>query len=178
VKPDGRSVLVMPSAAFHRVADRDMEALIAYLQTIPPVDNELPPTEFKPVGRVMAATMAEDLAFEVRAEPARADRPEPGVTVEYGEYLAGVCAYCHGDDMGGMLEPPGPPGMIPAPSLVATGGWSLDEFERTLRTGERTDKADIDPEFMPLALTETMTDDELRALHAYFASLFAARAGA
>ncbi len=178
VKPDGRSVFVMPSAAFHRVADRDMEALVAYLQTVPPVDNVLPPTAFKTVGRIMAATMAEDLAFEVRSEPARAARPEPSATAEYGAYLAGVCAYCHGDDMGGMLEPPGPPGMIPAPSLVATGKWSFDEFERALRMGERPGKADINPDFMPLALTKPMTDEELHALHAYFVSLYASRPGA
>lgn len=176
VKPDGRSVFVMPSAAFHRVADRDMEALVAYLRTVPPVDNELPPTAFKPVGRIMAATMAEDLAFEVRSEPAQAERPEPGRTVAYGAYLAGICAYCHGDDMQGMLEPPGPPGMLPAPSLVAVGGWTFDEFEHALRTGERPGKEDINAEFMPLALTKHMTDDELGALHAYFASLLSSDA--
>lgn len=172
VRPSGRSLLVMPSAAFHRVADRDMEALIAYLQTVPPVDNELPPTEFRPMGRVLAAgPMKPMLDFEVRAEPARADMPEPGPTAEYGEYLAGICAYCHGDDLGGMLEPPGPPGMIPSPSLIATGQWSLDEFKHALRTGERPGKEDINPEFMPLAITKPMTDDELTALHTYFASL-------
>lgn len=171
VKPNGRSVLIMPSAAFHGIADRDAEALIAYLQTIEPVDHELPPTEFKPVGRVMAATMKEDLAFEVRSEPARADMPEPGPTAEYGEYLASVCAYCHGDDMGGMLEPPGPPGMMAAPSLVATGRWDFEEFERALRTGERPGKADINETFMPLAITKSMTDEELTALYTYFASL-------
>jgi mono/diheme cytochrome c family protein len=176
VKPSGRSVLIMPSAAFHRVADRDIEALIAYLRTVPPVDNELPPTTFKPMGRVLAAGPLKGIDdFEVRTEPARADRPEPGPTAEYGEYLAGVCAYCHGDDMGGMLEPPGPPGMLPAPSLIATGAWSFDEFEHALRTGERPGKEAINPKFMPLALTKTMTDDELRALHTYFGSLFAPR---
>ena len=179
VKPSGRSVLIMPSAAFHRIADPDMEALIAYLRTIPPVDNELPPTTFKPMGRVLAAGPLKGIDdFEVRMEPARADRPEPGPTAEYGEYLAGLCGYCHGDDMGGMLEPPGPPGMIPAPSLVATGGWTFDEFEHALRTGERPGKADINPMFMPLAITKPMTEDELRALHTYFASLYASRTDA
>ena len=177
VKPSGRSVLIMPSAAFHRIGDRDMEALIAYLRTLPPVDNELPPTTYKPMGRVLAAGPLKRMDdFEVRTEAARSDRPEPGPTAEYGAYLAGVCAYCHGDDMSGMQKPPGPPGMIPAPSLVATGGWTFDEFEHALRTGERPGKADINPQFMPLALTKPMTEDELRALHVYFSSLLAERA--
>ena len=172
VKPDGRSVLIMPSAAFHSIADADVAALIAYLQTVEPVDNELPPTTFKPLGRVLAAApMKPMLDFEVRAEPARADRPEPGPTVEYGAYLAGVCAYCHGQNMEGMLEPPGPPGVPPAPSLVAAGKWSLDEFKHTLRTGETPGGRMLDPKFMPLALTKAMTDEELEALYSYFTSL-------
>ena len=172
VKPSGRSVLIMPSAAFHKVADRDMEALIAYLQTIPPVDNELPSTEFRPMGRVLAAGPMKGIdEFEVRTEPARADMPEPGPTAEYGEYLAGVCTYCHGDNMGGMQEPPGPPGMLPAPSLIAVGQWSLDEFKHAARTGERPGKEDINPRFMPLAVTKHLTDDKLEALHTYFVSL-------
>ena len=172
VKPDGRSVLVMPSAAFHSIADADVAALIAFLQTVEPVDNALPTTTFKPLGRVLAAApMKGMLEFEVRAEPARADMPPPGPTAEYGAYLAGVCAYCHGENMEGMEQPPGPPGVIPAPSLVAASHWSLDEFKRTLRTGETPGGRILDPKFMPLALTKAMTDEELEALHTYFASL-------
>lgn len=172
VKPDGRSVLVMPSAAFHSIADADVAALIAYLRTIEAVDNELPPTTFKPLGRVLAAApMKNMLDFEVRTGRARVDLPAAGPTAEYGAYLAGVCAYCHGEDMEGMAQPPGPPGVLPAPSLVAAGKWTLDEFKHTLRVGETPGGRTLDPEFMPLALTKAMTDEELEALHTYFGSL-------
>ncbi len=177
IKPDGRSVLIMPSAAFHGISDRDMAALIAYLQQVPPVDAEHPPTEVRLMGRLLSAGPF-DPAFEVRTDPARADMPEPGPTVEYGAYLAYVCAYCHGENMQGMKEPPGPPGMIPAPPLVAAGQWTFDEFATALRTGVRPSKEEINAEFMPLALTKHMTDDELRALHAYFATLAPSNADA
>ena len=172
VRPNGRALLVMPSAAFHSIADEDVAALIAYLQTVEPVDRELPPTRFKPLGRVLAAApMKAMLDFEVRPERARADRPAPGPTAEYGAYLAGVCAYCHGEDLQGMEQPPGPPGMIPAPSLVAAGAWPLDDFKRALRTGEAPGGRVLNADFMPLALTKAMTDEELEALHTYFGTL-------
>lgn len=172
VKPDGRSVLVMPSAAFHSIADADVAALVAYLRTIEPVDNELPPTVFKPLGRILAAAPMEGmLDFEVRPEAARADMPPPGPTAEYGAYLAGVCAYCHGENFEGMEQPPGPPGVIPAPPLTAAARWSADEFMHTMRTGETPGGRTLDPKFMPIALTQAMTDEELEALHRYFGTL-------
>lgn len=172
VKPDGRSVIVMPSAAFHSISDVDMAALIAYLQTLEPVDNELPTTTFKPLGRILAAgPMKAMLDFEVRSEPARADTPPPGPTADYGAYLAGVCAYCHGENLEGMAEPPGPPGMIPAPGLMAAGKWTFEEFETALRTGVRPNGQEFNATFMPLALTRHMSDEELRALHAHFGTL-------
>lgn len=172
VKPDGRAVIVMPSAAFHSVGDADMAALIAYLQTLEPVDNELPTTTFKPLGRILAAgPMKAMLDFEVRSEPARSEMPTPGPTVEYGAYLAGVCAYCHGENLEGMMEPPGPPGMIPAPGLMAAGRWSFEEFETAVRTGVRPNGKEINATFMPLALTQHMSDQELQALHAYFGTI-------
>ena len=171
IRPDGRPVLIMPSAAFHRLSDEDTAALIAYLQQIPPVDNELPTTEVRVPGRLMSAFLL-DPAFEVRLEPARASRPPVGPTVEYGEYIASVvCAYCHGDDLQGLEQPPGPPGMIPAPPLMAAGQWSLNEFISTLRTGTTPGGRELKTEFMPIALTSQYDSTEYRALHAYLGTL-------
>ena len=176
VKPDGRSVIIMPSLAFHGISDDDMAAMIAYLQQVEPVDTEHPPTEVRLMGRLLAAGPF-DPAFEVSTERPRATAPELGPTAEYGAYLAQVCAYCHGENMEGMEEPPGPPGMIPAPGLIASGKWTFEEFETALRTGVRPSKADINPLFMPLAITRHMSDIEMRALYAYLGSVPASGAG-
>jgi cytochrome c553 len=170
VKPDGRPVFIMPSAAFHRLSDDDAAALIAYLQRLPPVDNELPATEVRAPGRIMAAALI-DPAFEVRLERARATRPAAGPTAEYGAYLASVtCAYCHGDDLQGA-QPPNPESP-PAPTLAAAARWSLGEFARTLRTGTTPGGRQLDPEFMPISFTRAYDDSEIAALHAHLRQQF------
>jgi mono/diheme cytochrome c family protein len=75
VKPDGRPVIVMPSAAFHQMSDQDAAALIAYLKSVPPVDNPLPPTEIRAPGRI--AAVFQDMTAEVRTGPARAGSTPP-----------------------------------------------------------------------------------------------------
>ncbi len=169
VKPDGRPVFIMPSAAFHRLSDEDAAALIAYLQRLPAVDNELPATEIRVPGRIMAAALL-DPAFEVRTAPARAERPPVGPTAEYGEYLASsICAYCHGDNLQGA-QPPNPDSP-PAPSLLAAGQWSMDEFATFLRTGTTPGGRTVNPEFMPISFTSQYDSTEVAALHAYLATL-------
>ena len=173
VKPDGRSVLIMPSAAYHALSDEDAAALIAYLKAAPPVDNELPPSVVRAPGRLMAAVLL-DPTSEVRTTPARRGTTPPfGATVEYGEYLAtGTCAHCHGSDLRGDPKPPGPPGMPPTPDLVAVAGrWTPAQFSHALRTGETPDGRALDPEVMPWRMTAAMAEDERLAVYAYLRSL-------
>jgi hypothetical protein len=50
---DGRGLLLMPVRLFYYLSDEDLGALIAYLKSLPPVDNELPMTNLGALGRVM-----------------------------------------------------------------------------------------------------------------------------
>jgi hypothetical protein len=50
---DGRGLVLMPSRIWYDLSDEDLGELIAYLKSLPSVDNELPPTDRGPVGRVM-----------------------------------------------------------------------------------------------------------------------------
>jgi hypothetical protein len=43
----------MPSSTWYHLSDEDLGVLIAYLKSLPPVDNELPKTDLGPLGRVM-----------------------------------------------------------------------------------------------------------------------------
>src|SRR5512138_1899929 len=50
---DGRGLILMPSRVWYYLSDEDLADLIAYLKSLPPVDNELPNSELGPLGRVM-----------------------------------------------------------------------------------------------------------------------------
>ncbi|MDX1531079.1 MAG: hypothetical protein R3362_06100, partial [Rhodothermales bacterium] len=80
-----------------------------------------------------------------------------------------TCAYCHGADLRGAQPPI--PESPPAPDLATAGGWPLDLFVDVVRTGQMPGGRELDPEFMPIALTAAMTDDELTAIHTHLATL-------
>jgi mono/diheme cytochrome c family protein len=50
---DRRGLALMPSSVFYYLSDDDLGALIAYLKSLPPVDNEMPQIDLGPLGRVM-----------------------------------------------------------------------------------------------------------------------------
>jgi cytochrome c553 len=68
---DGRAVLFMPSEDYWDLSDEDVAALIAYLQALPPVDNVLPTTTVRAVGRAWVASNPVELAADAtdRATP-------------------------------------------------------------------------------------------------------------
>lgn len=171
IKKNGKPVFIMPSRAFHRLSDGDAAALIAYLQTRPPVDKELPESHLRFMGTMLAGT-ALDLEFEIGTDPARSEPAPPiGATAEYGEYVAGItCTYCHGENLQGLESPPNP-NSPPAPSLAGAAQWPLDEFVRTLRTGVKPNGDTLQVEFMPYKITQKMYDEELEALHLHLAAV-------
>lgn len=169
VKPDGRAVFIMPSAGFHQLADTDAADLYAYLKSLPPVDRALPPSEVRPLGRLLAAGPL-DTASEVNTGPTRTTAPTPGPTAAYGAYLASVtCAHCHGADLRGA-QPPNQDSPV-APDLAAAGAWTYPQFVRALKTGVRPAGAPLDPGVMPWPMTAAMTDDERAAIYAHLGTL-------
>jgi cytochrome c553 len=174
---DGRALAIMPSDAFSAMSDADLEALIAYLRTLPPVDRTVPATNVRALGRALYLAGKLPL-FPAELIDHRAARPAPvpaGVTVEYGQYLAtvGGCRGCHGPEVAGKAEAMGPPGTPPPANLTAggeLGKWSKDDFVRALRTGRRPNGTAIDA-FMPWALAGQMTDDEMSAVWMYLRSV-------
>ncbi len=167
---DGTSLIVMPAAAYHGLADDDVSALISYIRSVPAVENEPGATQIKTMGRLIAAGPF-DPALEVNLEASPSSHPEPGPTPEYGAYLFGaVCHYCHGADARGMDVPPIPESP-PAPDLTASGNWTLAQFQESLRTGITPAGRQVNAEFMPYPFFGQMTDTELEALHSYFGSL-------
>jgi cytochrome c553 len=172
IRPNGTALVVMPSKAFHRLSDSDAASLIAYLRSMPPVDNELPTREIKPLGMMLVGAGAIDAAAEVNTEPANVMAPPAGATAEYGKYIvATLCSYCHGDDLQGgpALDPETPP----PPALAAASVWPLDQFATALRTGITPDGRQLNALMMPIISFSHFTDDEIAAIHLYLQDHFA-----
>jgi cytochrome c553 len=172
VRPDGHPLRIMPAGDFHNLSDADTAALVAYLQALPPSDNDPGPFVLKPLGRVLAGLGQIDLLPAARLDHAPRERsaPPPGPTAAYGEYLAQRCTGCHRTDFSGGHVPGTPPDFKDAQNLTphpaALGSWQLADFQRALRNGKRPDGSDIDT-FMPWKAYASMGDDEIAALYAY-----------
>ena len=182
IDPDGKPLMIMPSAAFWHYSDADLAAIIAYLQSAPPVDATWEPRQLGLMGRVLVGAGALDVldvlaAAHIDHAAPRPAAPAPAVTAAYGEYIVNTtdCRSCHGANLaGGQSSEPGAP---PAPSLAPDGslaGWSAADFITTMRTGVTPMGLMLNPDFMPWEDYGRMTDDDLTALFLYLQSLPAA----
>ncbi len=173
ISRDSKALVMMPSDNYNRISDEDLGNIIAYLKTLPPVDNEQEEVGLRPVGRILAVFLGGLLpASLIDHEAARALSPEAGVTVEYGRYLTNVCSVCHGDNLTGGEVPSGD--RVRGPNITqdgAPGGWTESQFAVTIRSGMTPEGNLLDPRFMPWNRFNAMTDDELSALWLYLQSL-------
>ena len=174
VKPDGRSLIVMPSEVFTHLSQEDLGSVIAFLKQAPPVDREVPKSGFGPVGRALLA--AGKMNILVAGKTPRYDAPVSvprDTSAAYGKYLADIsgCHGCHGYGLsGGRVA--GPPGLPPASNLtpVGIGNWTEADLTRALREGKRPDGTQLD-EFMPWKVFRGMTDAEIHSIWLYLRSV-------
>lgn len=130
---DNKSLIDMPANYYYAFSDADLGAVIAYLKSLPPVDNELPEIKIGPMARVFILQDPSLLPAQVIDHTGpRPPAPEPGVTVEYGQYLATSCKVCHGKDLSGEPGAGAGQNLTPGGDLA---NWSEADFIRTLRTG-------------------------------------------
>jgi len=173
IRPDGSIIgPPMPFAMYRGLSDSDLAAVVAFLRTIPPVENDpgksqynipLPPAYGPPVASVD-------------------DKPR-GATAEYGAYLAGPVAHCmechspmtpQGPDLTklgqGGFEFHGPWGVSVAPNITSgpegVGGYSDEELAVMIAQGKRPDGSAMLPP-MPYGHFAAMTGDDLKAVIAY-----------
>ncbi|MCC6626803.1 MAG: cytochrome c [Chloroflexi bacterium] len=171
VGQSGRGLLLMPSDELAKLSDDDLGALLAYVTSVPPVDNRPPPSEVRPLGHVLNAFGQLPLIAAARIDHANVHpgaAPPAGPTAAYGAYLVNVggCTGCHNAALSGGRVPGTPPELPPASNLTPGGamaGWTEEDFRRALRTGRRPNGSTLNP-FMPWEATAKMTDDEIRAL--------------
>jgi cytochrome c553 len=169
---DGRKLVVMPSEYYAHMTDRDFADLVAFLNSLTPVDNELPPNKLGLLGGALVGARLYPLAADaIKHEDVGLDVFDAGVSAEYGSYLAtiGTCRGCHGAELRGKPDEIGRPA---APSLVdSTHNWSAEDFRRTMRTGRTPQGRALDPQRMPWPRLANLTDDELNAVYEYVRSI-------
>ena len=171
VHQSGRALVIMPSEVFRHLSDADVEAIVAYLRTLPAVAPNTPPTRLNVlvaffIGLGLAPTSAQPPITSPVIAPPESD------STAHGKYLVSIlgCRGCHGENLTGGEG--GGPGSPPAPNLrVILAKWALTDFVRTLRTG-------VDPygrtlaEGMPSkAISAFATDADLNAMYVYLHGL-------
>jgi Cytochrome c len=138
IDKDGRALFpMMPYQNFRKMSDYDVESLVAYLDSLPPVHNPLPKTE-----------LAFPVSLLIKSAPQPAGRvPQPDLrdSRKRGEYLVTMagCADCHtpvekGQPIAGMKFAGGQVFATPLGTAVTAnitpdaetgiGRWSEDYF--------------------------------------------------
>lgn len=178
IRPDGSLIgPPMPFAMYRGLSDSDLEAIVAFLRTVPAVESDLPASEYN-----IPLPPAYGPPIDTIADIPR------GVTVEYGAYLAGPvahCMECHtpfgpkgpmlNTDLGrGGFEFHGPWGVSIASNLTShpdgLGKYSDAEIATMIVEGKRPDGSDMFPP-MPYGFLAKMSQDDLDAIILYLRSL-------
>ena len=177
VASDGQGLMIMPSKAYWHLSSDDLGAIIAFVKSAPPVDNDPGEKSFSPLAKIMLAAGAfgDAIAAEVLDHDAPLPvAPERGPTAAYGEYMVntGDCAACHGANLAGGQSPE--PG-APFSTNLTPGGvlaiWTAEEFIETMRTGVTPYGRQLDGNFMPYKDYGRLTDEDLTAMFLFLQSL-------
>jgi cytochrome c553 len=163
LRPDGRSVAVMPSEEFVVLNDEDIGRIIAYLKNLPAVDGPDPEVSLRPLARIglvlgQYRTTAQIIADTV--PPPDTTQPQAAA----GRYLArSICAHCHGTDLRGSSNPD-----FTAPALQIVAAYSPEAFTQLMRTGVALGGREL--RVMSAVAREQLhdlSDDEIAALYSY-----------
>jgi mono/diheme cytochrome c family protein len=163
VRPDGRSLLVMPAEAFTWMTDVDLGRTIAFLKSLPPSTGPEPGISVGPLGRIGLAVGK----FKTVAQLIADAEPPPKATSEqaaFGRYLARTtCPQCHGTNLRGASTPD-----FISPDLRIVAAYSPEAFAELMRTGVALGGRKLDT-MGPWArqTLSQFTDAEIAALYSY-----------
>jgi cytochrome c553 len=166
-------LIVMPSLETSKMSEDDLSAMIAYLNSIAPVDNSFPKSELGIMLKAMTHLDQIQLipAEQIDHQAALVKSVDVSSPEQLGKYLAVMCSGCHRENFKG--GEPMAPGFPPVPDITstgATGKWTQEQFNTALRTASRPDGTVLDPN-MPVQMTKHYTDEELEALYVFLKTL-------
>ncbi|WP_186757688.1 c-type cytochrome [Echinicola salinicaeni] len=186
VKKNGDPIFpVMPYQSYGKLDPEDIKAVIAYIRTLEPVQNDLPSSKADFPMNLILNTIPQPA--ELKPMPPKKD------VIKYGEYLvtAGACADCHtnfengayiGPRLGGGREFPFPDGtVVRSANLTADetgiGDLSEDNFVALFKKYETDPFQNIAVKqgdfqtIMPWVMYAGMDTTDLRAIYKYLKSL-------
>jgi cytochrome c553 len=162
IRPDGRSVVLMPSGMFSVLDDADVGKIIAYVRSVPPTAGNRREVRVGPLGRLgFALGKFQPVAVGARrAVSLSRSYPTGREPVARGAYLARTaCTECHGLDLRGGDR---------APDLRIAAGYSRNEFTHLMRTGKALGNRDLEMmSGVARRRFSQFTDAEIAMLHDY-----------
>lgn len=181
---DGRALL--PFMEMQGLSDDDLQSVVSYLRSLPPVRNPVPPHHLTLLGKVVRATVLAQPVGPATAPAARAPR---GASLETGRYLVesvALCWSCHtersqvtgaltGPRFGGTTgftesDDPGhswsPPNITSDPETGRLGRMTEDEFVARFRQGRLLPGSP-----MPWQGFARLAEEDLRAIYRYLKSV-------
>ncbi len=182
INKDGKALFpIMPYKNFGQLDIEDIKSVIAYIRTLKPIQNELPPSESD-----------FPMSFIINTIPQKAQHttiPPKSNTVAYGKYLltAAGCNMCHtkeekgkvvGEYLAGGFEFPLPNGGVVrsaniTPHKTGIGSWTKEQFIKRFKM--YTDSSYFPPKVhkrdfqtvMPWLMFSGMTTEDLGAIYDY-----------
>lgn len=173
---------IMPYLVYGKMAREDIEAIVAYMRTLPAIPNAVPSHTFTFPMQLIVRTMPTPATFGTR--------PDPGDRVATGAYLAAGCSDCHtpaeqgtpipGKAFAGGLEFPLPGGgyvraaNLTPDAITGLGTWTEAQFvDKFKAIAEGPDQVLATPAerrkntVMPWKPYGGMTREDLGAIYAY-----------
>jgi hypothetical protein len=168
---------------FTWMSNPDALAVVAYLETLPPMNNEVPK---RALGFIDRNTTG--LLLSTPSDVGYVPPIDPKFEREYGGYLTdhvARCVYCHNSPSGlfkaeeyltggapvrtdkGTKVAPG----ITNSDTAGLGSWSADDIVQYLRTGRTPQGQSSDPDFCPTGFYRNAEERDLRAIATYLKSL-------
>jgi mono/diheme cytochrome c family protein len=162
VRPDGSSVIGMPSEMFSGLTDEDLGKMLAYLRSVPPHPGPAPERRLGPIARVafVAGKLRPAAELVRKGDLMTGTYPPDDDSNAAGGYLARTsCTECHGLDLQGGDT---------APDLRIAAGYSFEAFTGLMRRGKALGNREL-PLMSRVARGRFshFTDQELLVLYAY-----------
>jgi mono/diheme cytochrome c family protein len=172
VHPRRRDLWVMPSELFQHLSANDLDALIAYLRTLPPRGKPSPDPVLGPRAIAEAKSGQVKPATALVEETERVGPADLGPDHMLGRYIARLtCAECHGPQLKGREGD--------TPNLIVASGYTRPEFEQLITKGVPTGGRKLKPLMQSVAKGRysKLTTDERDALYRYLKALAAQPSG-
>ena len=187
VSRDGSALFpIMPYPHYSTLDEEDIYSVIAYLRTLDPVENQLPPREIDFPVNIIINTLP--------VNPNLGPRPSKEDPIDYGRYLitAAACMDCHtlhekgefvGEPYAGGNEFPMPDGSVVrsanlTPHSSGIGNWTKEQFVARFKAYSKENgyqHTSVGPgqfqTIMPWPMYADMNTEDLEAIYAYLMSL-------